>query len=68
MHLLWRITLALTAERVALVTVAMVTWLWLALQRGITTMLRSAWGLFMPYISMVTGQLQLLGDAVHVSI
>ena len=68
MHLLWRLTLTLTTEHVAMVTVAMVTWAWLALYWGTMIILRAMWGLFTPCISMETGQMQLLGNAVHVTI
>ena len=68
MHLLWRLTLTLTTEHVAMVTVVMVTWARLAQYWGTITILRAMWGMFTPCISMETGQMQLLGNADHVII
>ena len=46
MHLLWRVTLALTRECVSMVTVAMVTWLWLGLHSDKIDFFGGKWGLF----------------------
>jgi hypothetical protein len=54
MNLLWRVTLALTTECVSMVTVAMVTWLWLDLYSDNLTFIEQGWGLFTSLISMVT--------------
>jgi hypothetical protein len=54
MDLLWRVTLALTTECVSMVTVAMVTRLWLGLLRHKLTFLHQSLGLFTSFVSMVT--------------
>ena len=50
MHLLWRGTLALTTECVAMAPVAMVTWVWLALYRDNMTSLGAKVGVCLRHV------------------